>query len=102
MAFLSLARAAGLEVGRAAGFAVVPVLFSDLEGTLSASERLLGAGFYAPPIAHVGVPKNAPRIRFFISSEHERRDMAEAINVLGRASSVADGRHSATAMAAAQ
>ena len=80
--FIRLARDAGLDVGVAEGAAVIPVMFPDLESVMGASEALLSAGYYAPPIAHIGVPKNAPRIRFFVSSEHEKRDMVKVVNVL--------------------
>jgi len=80
--FTRLAREAGLNVGVAEGAAVIPVIFPDLESVMGASEALLSAGYYAPPIAHVGVPKNAPRIRFFISCEHEKRDIVKVVQAL--------------------
>jgi len=80
--FLELARDAGLDVGVAEGVAVIPVMFPDLESVLVGSDTLLRAGYYAPPIVHVGVPKDAPRIRFFISSEHERGDMVKVVQIL--------------------
>ena len=80
--FLELVRDAGLDVGAAEGVAVVPVMFPDLPSVLVGSDTLLRAGYYAPPIAHVGVPKNAPRIRFFISAAHERADMVNVVDIL--------------------
>jgi 8-amino-7-oxononanoate synthase len=91
--FLELARGAGLDVGVAEGVAVIPVMFPDLGSVLVGSDTLLRAGYYAPPIVHVGVPKDAPRIRFFISTEHERADMIKVVQIL-RGLSQADGAKS--------
>jgi len=80
--FLQKAQAAGLDTGSAVGRGVVSVIFDDLFGTMQASETLLKANIYAPPIVHVGVPKDMPRIRFFLSARHEPHHLDEAIAVL--------------------
>ena len=90
--FLELARGAGLDVGVAEGVAVIPVMFPDLGSVLAASDALLNAGYYAPPIVHVGVPKDAPRIRFFISTEHERADMVKVVQLLRGLSQADDAK----------
>jgi len=80
--FLKKARGAGLNTGDAIGRAVVPVMFEDLMSTMAASQALMAANVYAPPIVHVGVPKDAPRIRFFLSATHEAHHLDVAINAL--------------------
>jgi 8-amino-7-oxononanoate synthase len=85
--FRQQARASGLDTGGAIGLAVVPILFSDFRSTFSASEALLKANIFAPPIVHVGVPKDAPRIRFFLSAKHEPEEIDQAIAVLAMLSS---------------
>ena len=80
--FLQKANAAGLNVGNALGRGIVSVIFEDLHSTLRASQALLDANIFAPPIVHVGVPKDMPRIRFFLSARHEAHHLDEAINVL--------------------
>ena len=80
--FLAKARAAGLNTGPAIGRAVVPVMFGDLRSTMLASQELLKKDIYAPPIVHIGVPKDLPRIRFFLSSRHREADIDNAIAVL--------------------
>jgi len=80
--FLKKARAAGLNTGPAIGRAVVPVMFGDLRSTMLASQELLKKDIYAPPIVHIGVPKDLPRIRFFLSSRHQEADIDRAIAVL--------------------
>ncbi|MDK9695842.1 MAG: pyridoxal phosphate-dependent aminotransferase family protein [Siculibacillus sp.] len=80
--FLAKARAAGLETGAATGCAIVPVLFSDFMTTLDKAAALLRVGIYAPPVVQVGVPQDAPRIRFFLSAEHTEDEIDRTIGVL--------------------
>lgn len=80
--FLRKAKAAGLNTGPAVGRAVVPVMFGDLRATMAASQALMQADVYAPPIVHIGVPKDLPRIRFFLSSRHQEADIDKAIAIL--------------------
>ena len=68
--FVELAHDAGLDTGPAIGRGVVPVLFSESLETLSASSHLMDHGYYVPPIIQIGVPKDQPRLRFFISALH--------------------------------
>jgi 8-amino-7-oxononanoate synthase len=83
--FLGRARDAGLATGPAIGRGIVPVMFRDLEETVQASESLLKADIYAPPIVHVGVPKDQPRIRFFLSAKHDGHPAIDAaIEILSR------------------
>lgn len=82
--FLAKAQAAGLSTGRAMGRGIVPVLFDDFPTTLAKAKQLLEAGIYAPPVVQVGVPQDAPRIRFFLSADHEEADIDRTIAVLAR------------------
>ena len=81
-AFLAKARAAGLDTGAATGCAIVPVLFPDFATTLDKAAALLRNGIYAPPVVQVGVPQDAPRIRFFLSADHDEADIDRAIRIL--------------------
>jgi 7-keto-8-aminopelargonate synthetase-like enzyme len=87
--FLRRAQAAGLNTEGAVGRGVVPVMFTDMHETMMQSVRLLEANIYAPPIVHVGVPKDAPRIRFFLSAGHEVRDIDTAVDIMRDQASVA-------------
>ena len=80
--FVALAKAAGLDTGPAIGRAVVPILFKDSYATLEASQVLMAHGFYVPPIIQVGVPKDQPRLRFFMSAMHTEADIRGVIDVL--------------------
>ena len=80
--FVALAHEAGLDTGPAIGRGVVPILFKDSYATLEASQVLLANGFYVPPIIQVGVPRDQPRLRFFLSAMHTEADIRGVIDVL--------------------
>ncbi len=80
--FMALAHEAGLETGPAIGRGVVPILFKDSYATIEASQVLLANGFYVPPIIQVGVPRDQPRLRFFLSATHTEADIRGVIAVL--------------------
>jgi 8-amino-7-oxononanoate synthase len=82
--FVDLAREAGLDTGPAIGRGVVPILFSDSHETLAASRHLMNNGYYVPPIIQIGVPKNQPRLRFFLSAAHKSEEIRGVINLLAR------------------
>ena len=73
---------AGLDTGPAIGRGVVPILFRDSYATLAASQFLAARGFYVPPIIQVGVPKDQPRLRFFMSAMHTEADVRNVIAAL--------------------
>jgi len=77
--FRDSAHEAGLSTGPAIGRGVVPILFKDDVETMWASQHLLANGFYVPPIVQIGVPKDQPRLRFFISASHMRDEIAGVI-----------------------
>jgi 7-keto-8-aminopelargonate synthetase-like enzyme len=83
--FLDEARARDLNVGDAVGAGVVSIQFPSYDICMLAAEKLLEAGYYAPPIPIMAVPKNKPRIRFFISATHTREDIAGVLDVLAAA-----------------
>src|SRR5438552_17759478 len=83
--FLEEARARDLNIGPAVGAGVISVQFPSYEVCMHAAEQLLQAGYYAPPIPIMAVPKNRPRIRFFLSALHTQADIAGALDVLAAA-----------------
>lgn len=82
--FVELAHDAGLDTGPAIGRGVVPVLFSDSLETLAASSHLMEHGYYVPPIIQIGVPKDQPRLRFFISALHTEAEMRGVTDLLAK------------------
>ena len=86
--FVELAHEAGLDTGPAIGRGVVPILFSDSHETLAASRHLMNHGYYVPPIIQIGVPKDQPRLRFFLSATHTEADIRGVIGLLAKRENV--------------
>ncbi|MHB8885183.1 MAG: aminotransferase class I/II-fold pyridoxal phosphate-dependent enzyme [Methylovirgula sp.] len=82
--FVELAHEAGLDTGPAIGRGVVPILFSDSYETVAVSQHLMANGYYVPPIIQIGVPKNQPRLRFFLSAAHTEDEICGVIGLLAR------------------
>ena len=82
--FVELAHEAGLDTGPAIGRGVVPILFSDSHETLAASGHLMKHGYYVPPIIQIGVPKDQPRLRFFLSATHSDAEIRGVIGLLAK------------------
>jgi 8-amino-7-oxononanoate synthase len=82
--FMDLAHEAGLDTGPAIGRGVVPILFSDSLETLAASRLLLSHNYYVPPIIQIGVPKDQPRLRFFLSAMHTEAEIRGVIDLLAK------------------
>ncbi len=75
----------GLDIGVAIGRGVVPILFQSTEETMAVATALFAQGIYAPPIVHIGVPREAPRIRFFISAGHDEAKIARVLDAIAAA-----------------
>ncbi len=87
--FLQKARDLGLNTGTAIGEAVVPILFDTPEECVFVAEALMEQGIYAPPVVHIGVPKDLPRIRFFISATHTEAEIDRVLQAVLEASGAA-------------
>lgn len=79
--FVEKAKAAGLDVGDSAGFAISPVMVGDSLRAVYLADRLLARGINALPIVHPAVPERAARLRFFLTSEHSEADIDEAVAI---------------------
>jgi 8-amino-7-oxononanoate synthase len=97
--FRDRAHAAGLSTGPAIGRGVVPILFQDSVETMWASQHLLSQGFYVPPIVQIGVPKDQPRLRFFISANHTEAEIEGVIECLRTMPPVSEEAHQIVAAA---
>lgn len=80
--FKERARQLGFNVGSTFGAGIVPIILTEPDAAFRASEALLADGIYVPPVAQLGVPKDAPRLRFFLSATHDASDVARALRVL--------------------
>ena len=83
--FLEQAKKQGLDTGPAIGTGVISVLFSHQHECMVAAQSLLDAGYFAPPIPQMAVPKDKPRIRFFLSATHTDQHIAAAVETLADA-----------------
>ena len=80
--FLAQANARGLDTGRAIGAAVVPLLYPDNASALLAAHTAMDAGYFVPPIIHIAVPKEAPRLRCFLTANHTRAQIDGLLSAL--------------------
>ncbi len=83
--FVRTARSLGLDVGPAQGQGVIPLLFRDNAQTVQCANALLSEGYYCPPIVQVGVPRDQPRLRFFLSALHQSEDISRALSIVAGA-----------------
>ncbi len=77
--FLETAKAAGLDTGLSGGFSIVPVIVGDSLRAVKLSNRLMEHGIFTIPVTYPAVPMQEARLRFFITSEHQRYQMETAI-----------------------
>ncbi|MEO1205115.1 MAG: aminotransferase class I/II-fold pyridoxal phosphate-dependent enzyme [Pseudomonadota bacterium] len=80
--FLETAQRFGLNTGNAIGAAVVPVHFQNVNQAIFAAQTALDHGFFVPAIAQIAVPKDLPRLRFFITKDHAPADIERVLSVL--------------------
>jgi 8-amino-7-oxononanoate synthase len=83
--FLEQAKMHGLDIGPAIGAGVVSVLFSHQNECMHAARSLLEEGYFAPPILQLAVPKDKPRIRFFMSAAHTEAQLTGVVETLAAA-----------------
>lgn len=82
--FVELAKAAGLDTGTSAGFAVVPVMVGDSVRAVHLTNRLLEKGINVLPIVHPAVPERGARLRFFLTAEHEPDQIRAGIDAVAQ------------------
>jgi 7-keto-8-aminopelargonate synthetase-like enzyme len=80
--FLSRARSAGLDTGKAEGFGIVPVIIGNTLKLGKCEKRLFERDIAASPIFPPGVPINGGRLRFFLTSEHTADEIGAAVSAL--------------------
>ena len=83
--FVAEALRLGLDTGPSIGHGVVPVMFRDNEETVACAQAMLEHGYYCPPIVQVGVPRDQPRLRFFLSVKHREQDVTQALGIVAEA-----------------
>jgi len=68
--FLDQVRAAGMDTGNCGGGAIVPIMVGSMRRAARLTQGLFASGINASPIIYPGVPINAARLRFFLTSDH--------------------------------
>jgi 7-keto-8-aminopelargonate synthetase-like enzyme len=82
--FLDEARAAGLDTGKSAGYAVVPIITGSTLKAAQWANALFAEGINVQPIFYPAVEEKAARLRFFICSTHEPEQISRTIAALKR------------------
>ncbi|MPU42548.1 aminotransferase class I/II-fold pyridoxal phosphate-dependent enzyme, partial [Escherichia coli] len=82
--FLTEARAAGLNTGTSAGYAVVPVITGSSLKAAQWANAMFDEGINVQPIFYPAVEEKAARLRFFICSTHEPEQISRTVAVLSR------------------
>lgn len=79
--FVENARAAGLDVGRSAGFSVVPIMVGGSALAARLSTALGKRGLNVQPITYPAVEEGEARLRFFLSSAHTADQIDRAVTL---------------------
>jgi 8-amino-7-oxononanoate synthase len=79
--FLAGAKARGLDTGRAIGIGMLPIMVGANTRAAKAVTQLFERGVNASLIMSPGVPVNAARLRFFLTSEHTEAEINRALDV---------------------
>ncbi|WP_175691539.1 aminotransferase class I/II-fold pyridoxal phosphate-dependent enzyme [Burkholderia anthina] len=82
--FLSEARAAGLDTGTSAGYAVVPVITGSSLKAAQWANTLFEEGINVQPIFYPAVEEKAARLRFFICLTHEPEQISRTVAAVAR------------------
>ncbi len=80
--FIEQANAAGLEVGRSAGYSVVPVMIGGSVRAARLSTALGKRGLNVQPITYPAVEEGEARLRFFVTSAHSKAQIREAVTLV--------------------
>ena len=83
--FAERARALDFNIGDAISEGIIPIIFDTSEKAMMAGRSLMRAGYYVPPIVQIGVPKNKPRLRFFLNASHTRAQIDGVLEALASA-----------------
>jgi 8-amino-7-oxononanoate synthase len=82
--FLHEARSAALDTGNSGGGAIVPIMVGSLQRAGKLVQCLFVSGINTSPIIYPGVPINAARLRFFVTSEHTAEQLRMTVQTTRR------------------
>jgi 8-amino-7-oxononanoate synthase len=80
--FLAQAKAAGIDTGTCAGFAVIPAITGSSIKAARLAAALFARGINVQPILYPAVPEKSARLRFFISCEHSELQIQQTVEAL--------------------
>ena len=78
--FLAEAKARNLDTIRSLGIGMLPIMVGGTTRAAKAVTKLFERGINASLIMSPGVPVNAARLRFFLTSEHTREEICAALD----------------------
>ena len=81
-AFLTRARAAGIDTGSSAGISVIPAITGSSLKAARLAEAMYHRGINVQPIVYPAVQERAARLRFFLSSEHTEAQICSTVDAL--------------------
>ena len=80
--FLEQARAAGIDTGSSAGYAVIPAIVGSSLKAARLSNALFERGINVQPVFYPAVPEKSARLRFFISCDHTEVQILDTVRML--------------------
>ncbi|MEC4894064.1 MAG: aminotransferase class I/II-fold pyridoxal phosphate-dependent enzyme [Oscillatoria sp. PMC 1051.18] len=80
--FLSLAQAKKINTGNSHNSPIIPVIVGETIKAVQLSKNLFQRGINVPFMIHPSVPKNAARLRFFLSCLHTEKQIETTIEIL--------------------
>lgn len=80
--FIDEARAANLDTGASAGYAVVPIILGSSLKTVQWANALFEQGICVQPIFYPVVPENAARLRFCLCSMHQPEHISRVVQAM--------------------
>jgi 8-amino-7-oxononanoate synthase len=84
--FLSQAKAAGVDTGTSAGYAVIPAITGSSLRATRLALALFERGINVMPIIYPAVPEKSARLRFFISCSHTEEQIKTTVHTLAELS----------------
>jgi 7-keto-8-aminopelargonate synthetase-like enzyme len=78
--FLSLARQHGLNTGTSSNTPVVPVILGNSIHCLQLSKAMFARGVNVQPILHPAVEESASRLRYFITTGHNEKQLRYTVD----------------------
>jgi 8-amino-7-oxononanoate synthase len=80
--FFEQARTLGIDTGLSYGHAVIPAVIGSSLKAVKLSEMLCGRGVNVQPIIYPAVEEKLARLRFFVSSHHDEKQITATLNAL--------------------